>query len=89
MSTLYITEANTVVRLSSRTLQITKDRENGVFLDDDGRRTFFRYYDERLKRGVRGHNPKLNPRDIMKRQVRAMAATIKRYAPYKPFQYRA
>ena len=65
-----------------------EEKENGVFLNDDGRRTFFRYYDQLLNRSVRGENPRLCLRDILKRQVRAMAAAIKSKAPYKPFQHR-
>jgi len=65
-----------------------EEKENGVYLNDDGRKTFFKYYDELMKRAVRGENPRLELRDILKRQVRRMAATIKSNAPYKPYKFR-
>lgn len=65
------------------------EKENGILLTEQGRKTFFKYYDALLKRKVRGENPNLVLRDILKRQVRAMASTIKNRAPYKPYKFRA
>ena len=66
-----------------------EEKENGVYLNTDGRKTFFKYYDELMQRAVRGENPRLDLRALLKRQVRAIAATIKSSAPYKPYQFRA
>ena len=65
-----------------------EERENGIFLTDSGKKAFFTYYDNLLRRKVSGDNPNIVFRDILKRQVRAMIATIKCNQPYKPYQMR-
>jgi len=64
------------------------ERDNGVFLNDDGRKIFFTHYDKLLKKTIAPNTQPLNLHDILKRQVRSMAAKIKTNKPYIPFSVR-
>ncbi len=63
--------------------------ENGILLTDEGRKTFFAHYDKLLKRNLSKEKGPITLRDLLKRQVRCMTATIKNNAPYKPYKFQA
>ena len=81
-----------VLRLINREILKKSDfdiTENSVLLTDDGRRTFFRHYDRLLKKTIGQSEVELNLRDILKRQVRRMSASLKQGNPYEPYSFKA
>lgn len=65
-----------------------KDYKNGIYLTEQGKKKFFKSYDKLLKKQMSSENPKIILRDILKRQVRCMAATIKNGTPFKPYLFK-